>query len=167
MTGDATIFQNYTPCYGDYMVRIVDSSLSKVAGTGSIAISMDLTLDSFLFVSNLDCNLLSISKFTYKKNYVNNFFLNYCVFQDLNSRKMIDNAKVCSRLYIFKVANYIERQPQSAIGEKRYLFVFSSNKDSDVILWHYCLGHPSFTYLKKLFPLLFTKSSNVFHCKIF
>ena len=74
MIGDATIFQNYTPCYGDYMVRIVDSSLSKVAGTGSIVISMDLTLDSFLFVSNLGCNLLSISKFTYEKNYVNNFF---------------------------------------------------------------------------------------------
>ena len=45
---------------------------------------------------------------------------------------MIDNAKVYSRHYIFKVTNYIERQSQLTVGEKRS--VFSSNKDNDVML---------------------------------
>ena len=59
---------------------MADGSLSKVTGTSSIVISKDLTLDSILLVPNLDCNLLSISKLTYEKNYVTKFFPNHCVF---------------------------------------------------------------------------------------
>ena len=70
-----------------------------------------------------------------------------------------------SRRYIFKVTNYIERQSQLIVGEKRS--VFSSNKDNDVMLWHYYLRHPSFLYFKKLFPSLFTKSSYSFQCEIY
>ena len=58
---------------------MADGSLSKVTGTSSI-VSKDLTLDSILLVPNLDCNLLSISKLTYEKNYVTKFFPNHCVF---------------------------------------------------------------------------------------
>ena len=64
MNGDAIIFENYTPCFGDYTVHIADGSLSKVVGTGFVVISKDLTLDFVLLVPNLDCNLLSISKLT-------------------------------------------------------------------------------------------------------
>ena len=64
MTGGAIIFQNYTPCSRDYMVCIADGSLSKVVGTGYVAISKDVTLDSVLLVPILDCNLLFISKLT-------------------------------------------------------------------------------------------------------
>ena len=46
---------------------------------------------------------------------------------------MIGNVEVCSRLYIFKVTDYIERQPQLMV-KKRSFYVFSSNKDSDVML---------------------------------
>ena len=74
---------------------------------------------------------------------------------------------MCSGLYIFKVIDYIERQLQPIVGEKQsFFFVFSSNKDSDVILWHYCLRHSSFLYLKILFPSLFIKSSDGFQCEI-
>ena len=76
MIGDATIFQNYTPCFEDYMVRIADGSFSKVVGTNFVVISKDLILDSVLLVPNWDCNLLSISKLTQEKNCVTKFFLN-------------------------------------------------------------------------------------------
>ena len=79
--------------------------------------------------------------------------------------KTIGNAKVCFGL-IFKVTDYIERQLQPTIGEKVSLSVFNYNKNNDVMLWHYRLGHPSFLYLKKIFPSLFTKSLNGFHCEI-
>ena len=69
--------------------------------------------------------------------------------------------------YIFKVIDYIEKQPQPTVGEKRSHLVVSSNKDSDVMLWYYRLGYRSFLYLKKLFPSLFTKSLNVFQCEIY
>ena len=40
-------------------------------------------------------------------------------------------------------------------------------KKSEIWLWHRCLGHASFRYLKKLFPSLFAKSDiSGFHCDI-
>ena len=74
MTGDDTLFHTYTPSQESLTVRIADGSLFKVAGTGSIVISKDLTLDSVLHVPNLNCNLLSISKLTYDLNCVTKFF---------------------------------------------------------------------------------------------
>ena len=133
MVEDAIIFQNYKPCSEDYTVRIANGSLSKVAGTGSIVISKDLTLDFVLLVPNLDCKLLSISKLIQEKNCVTKFLSNHYTFQDLNSRKTIDNTKVCLGFYIFIVIDYIERQLQPTIGEKQSFFVFSSNKDTDVM----------------------------------
>ena len=40
-------------------------------------------------------------------------------------------------------------------------------KKSEIWLWHRCLGHASFGYLKKLFPSLFAKSDiSGFRCDI-
>ena len=46
MTSDLSVFHNYKPCLGNFSVRIADGSFSKVAGTGSVIISKNLTLDS-------------------------------------------------------------------------------------------------------------------------
>lgn len=49
----------------------------------------------------------------------------------------------------------------------RSVFNSSINKDSDVMIWHYRLGHPSFQYLERLFPSLFINTSpNIFNCEI-
>ncbi|RVW80368.1 Retrovirus-related Pol polyprotein from transposon TNT 1-94 [Vitis vinifera] len=48
MTGDATIFDTYSSCPNNLTVRIADGSLSKVAGTGSVVLSRDLTLNFVL-----------------------------------------------------------------------------------------------------------------------
>ena len=69
MTGDVTNFQNYMRCFRNYMIHIADSSFSKLAGTGSVVISKDLTLDSVILVLNLDFNILSISKLAQEKNF--------------------------------------------------------------------------------------------------
>ena len=62
MTGDASLFQYYSPCREGLIVKITDGSQSKVVGTGSIFLSADLTIQSVLHVPNLDCNFLSVSK---------------------------------------------------------------------------------------------------------
>ena len=42
----------------------------------------------------------------------------------------------------------------------------STSNDSDVVLWHLRLGHPSFHYLKVLFPKLFiNKNPSFFQCE--
>ena len=41
-------------------------------------------------------------------------------------------------------------------------------KRSEIWLWHQCLGHLSFGYLKKLFPSLFAKCDiSSFHCDFY
>ena len=64
MTGDPNLFNQYSPCAGNFSIRIADGSLSKIADIGFVIISEDLTLNSALLVPNLECNLLSISKLT-------------------------------------------------------------------------------------------------------
>ncbi|RVW35073.1 Retrovirus-related Pol polyprotein from transposon TNT 1-94 [Vitis vinifera] len=116
MTGDATIFDTYSSCPNNLTVRIADGSLSKVAGTGSVVLSRDLTLNSVLLVPNLDCNLLSISKLTKEKRCITNFSSTHCEFQDLDSGKTIGNAEECSGLYILKERHDPQEQPQMTVG---------------------------------------------------
>ncbi|KAL6321725.1 hypothetical protein AAG906_031238 [Vitis piasezkii] len=88
MTGDATIFDTYSSCPNNLTVRIADGSLSKVAGTGSVVLSRDLTLNSVLLIPNLG-NLLSISKLTKEKRCLTNFSSTHREFQDLDSGRRL------------------------------------------------------------------------------
>ena len=165
MMGDATIFYTYSSCPNNLRVRIADGSLSKVAGTGSVVLSRDLTLNCVLLVPNLDCNILSISKLTKEKRCITNFSSIHCEFQDLDSGKTIGNAKECSGLYILKEHHNPQEQPQMAV-DGNSLLVSCQNNNSPIMLWHYCLGHPNVMYLKHLFPSLFIKNPKSFQCEI-
>ena len=72
---------------------------------------------------------------------------------------------MCLRHYIFKVTNYIERQPYPIVGEKRSLSVFNSNTNSDVMLWHYHLRHPNFMISKNSFHYYSLKIQIIFSVK--
>ncbi|RVW93958.1 Retrovirus-related Pol polyprotein from transposon RE1 [Vitis vinifera] len=74
MTREGTIFHEYNPSKEKYTVWIVDGSLSKVAGTGSIRVTNDLNLNPIL--------------------------------HELDSRRMIGNVEMCSRLYLLKGARW-------------------------------------------------------------
>ncbi|KAK3023240.1 hypothetical protein RJ639_043352 [Escallonia herrerae] len=99
MTGDVSLLHECSPCHENYKVRIADGSLSTVTGIGKVIISERLILNSVLLVPNLSCNLLSISKITQDLNCVVNFSSTHCLFQDLDSGKMIGNAKESKGLY--------------------------------------------------------------------
>ena len=164
MTRDVSIFHKYKPCSDNLTIRITNGSLSKVASTSSVVISKNLTLDSVLLIPNLDCNLLSISKLTNEKNCAINFFLDHCEFQDLDSGKTIGSAEVC--LGLFSRSTIILEDNLRRQFVKKILSVSSSNNDSVIMLWYYRLGHPSFKYLKHLFPSLFNKNSKEFQCEV-
>ena len=80
MTGDTNLLTRFQPCKQNWMVRIADGSLSKVAEIGLVAVSTNLTLNSVLLVPNLDCNLLSVSKLSTDHNCVVKFSQNQCEF---------------------------------------------------------------------------------------
>ena len=62
MTSNVVLFHTCSPSSRNFLVQIVDRSLSKVVGIGFIAITDDLVPNFVLFVPNLTCNLLSIRK---------------------------------------------------------------------------------------------------------
>ena len=64
MTGYKILFMLYNPSSGSFKVEIADVSLSTVVGTRTIRISPNSELHYVLYVPNLSCNLLSISKLT-------------------------------------------------------------------------------------------------------
>lgn len=162
MTGNLMVFHEYTPCHDNFSERIADGTLSRVVGTGSVVISKDITLHSMLYVSKVDRNLLSISRLTQDLNCVTKFLPHVCEFQALDSRKRIGNAEVSVGLYLLR-AEENQRQPMKIAC---VVSSPSTNKDSDVMLWHYRLGHPNFLYLQKLYPSLFNKNSRNFQSEI-
>lgn len=149
MTDSHNLFASYSPCAGNLKVKIADGSLSPVAGKGSIQISNLITLKNVLHVPNLSCNLLSISQLTKSSNCSANFFPSYCVFQDLSSGKTIDSAKECEGLYYFDETN-VSQQRRFASCDSVFV-----PKISEILLWHYRMGHPNFQYLRNVFPSIF------------
>ena len=105
MTGDQTLFSSYYPYHGTFTVRITYGTYSKVAGIGTVNLSRTLALQSILFVLNLDCNLLLVSKLNRDLNCGTKFLAKSCVFKDLKSGKTIGNIELCPGLYLLKVNN--------------------------------------------------------------
>ena len=128
--------------------------------------SQRISLSSILYVPNLDCNLLSISKLTHDLNCAAKFFPNLCEFQALDSRKKIGSAEMC---FCLKGDSPLQRQvPVASCSYLKSQSNFNSlsNKD-EVMLWHYRLSDLNFIYLENSFPGLFiNKSLNSYHCKI-
>ncbi|XP_059590837.1 retrovirus-related Pol polyprotein from transposon RE1 isoform X2 [Vitis vinifera] len=95
-------------------------------------------------------------------------------FQDLKSGKMIGSAELCSGLYLLSCGQFSNQVSQASCVQSQSMSEsFNSvsnskvNKDSEIIMLHYRLGHPSFVYLAKLFPRLFiNKNPASYHCEI-
>ena len=161
MTDAHHLFTTYSPCAGNLKVKIADGTLSPIAGKGSIRISESITLNSFLHVPNLSCNLLSISQLTKQSNCSTKFLPSHCVFQDLSSGKTIGSAKECEGLYYFDEIDVLGQSSPTNCNSTSY------PKDSELLLWHKRMGHPTFQYLQHLFPSLCSnKASWDFQCEV-
>lgn len=117
----------------------------------------DLKLKSVLYVPNLRFNLMSIIKLLKDQQCIVTCFPTHCEFQERSSGKMIGIAKEYNGLYFFI-------GPLSQSHYEKHLSL-SVTPASNVLLWHQRLGHPSFDYLKRLYPKLFNKDYSVFQCE--
>ncbi|KAI3465995.1 hypothetical protein Pfo_022658 [Paulownia fortunei] len=153
MSGSAKFFYSYIPCSGHKKVKIADGSLSSVVGKGSVQISKKLFLNSVLHVPNLSCNLVSISKLTRDLNCSAKFSSTHCVFQDLCTGKKIGSAREVDGLFLLEEKTEDEKILEN-VG-RGYQVEGVDGKYTEIWMWHLRLGHPSFLYLKYLFPELF------------
>ena len=101
MTGSSKNLQNYSSCLKEENVRIADGSLTSVSGTGSIICTPGIKLSSILHIPEFPVNLLSVSSITKDLNCEIVFFLDRCVFQDLQTEKRIGNGRLHDGLYMF------------------------------------------------------------------
>ncbi|KAL4562118.1 hypothetical protein LXL04_034312 [Taraxacum kok-saghyz] len=163
MTSNLSLFRDYTPCHSHATVCTANGSHVPIAGSGTITLSSDITLQSVLHVPSFKCGLISVGKLTCQNNCFAKFSPVSCVFQDQTSGKMIGSARFHNDLYYLRnVPPLVNQQsPVSSISS------LSSSISQQIMLWHQRMGHPSFSYLKRLFPNLFSNKEVVdFDCEI-
>ncbi|CAL5357812.1 unnamed protein product [Camellia sinensis] len=147
MTGTSSFFHSYSPSSGRDKVRVADGTLSSISGKGSVRCTSLLSLSSVLRVPNFSTNLLSVSSLTTALNCSVTFFPTHCVFQELATGKMIGSGRAQSGLY------FLDAMPASPLSSQA-LQCTSGSSIRLLHQWHRRLGHPSFSILEKLFPLL-------------
>ena len=93
----------------------------------------------------------SVSKLSRDSNCCVIFYESHCIFQDQRSGKTIGSARMINGLYYFE-----DNLPSNKIAQG-LSSISSLSIHDQIMVWHCRLGHPSFSYLKHLFPVLFQK----------
>ena len=109
----------------------------------------DLPLDGVLHVPQFGVNLLFVSKLTGALNCIVIFFLDFCIVQDVETKRMIGLGKHFDGLY------YLTPQQNPHLAGHIHR---TSN------LWHQRLGHPSHAplqFLSKTIPHIMIDSAHV------
>ncbi|CAL9235088.1 unnamed protein product, partial [Arabidopsis halleri] len=114
---------------------------SKTYGThiGTMKISDTITLSDVLFVPNLNCSLISVSKLLRQTSCFALLTDTLCILQDRFTRTLIGAGEERDGVYYFKDVMAARVNKVSA--------------STDQILWHRRLGHPSFSVISAL-PVL-------------
>jgi hypothetical protein len=135
-------------------ISTANGSFAPIIGEGSLSLSDTLNLNSVLVVPSLDYNLLSVSQITSALSCVVIFWPEYCVFKDIQTKQTIGYGTREGRLYYLNLESNSSTQLQHALTAEN---VEEKGRKYEIWRWHRRMGHPSFGYLKKLFPKLFTK----------
>ena len=98
MTFNVRQVKNLNPS-SQHCVSMANGNITPVVGGGSSHLTNTLHLDLVLHVPSLDYNLLLVSHITTTLSYVVIFWLDHCVFKDIQARKMIGYGIKKGKLY--------------------------------------------------------------------
>lgn len=141
MTGDKGILSSFTSNKNLSCVTLADGSSTSVVGSSVAIPTSSISFSSVLCLPNFSFNLLSVSKITKALKCFVSFFPEYCVFQDLTTKKIIGRGRESGGLYVLETPSLKVSRPIACSSVLTPLEV-------------YCrLGHPSLPILKKLFPI--------------
>ena len=144
MKGNSSLFTTFQSHPSTSTVTLVDGSTSCVFGSGTIYLTPLITLTSVLSLPQFFFNLISRSILTCTLNCNISFFPDYCLIQDLSTKRNIGRGRESGGLYI--------------LDTKVPKFVACSRVVTPFEL-HYRLCHPSLYLLKKLYPQFSSQSS--------
>ena len=139
MTGDMSLLTHtvsITPC----PVGFADGNKTFATHMGVFPLSDKITLENVLFVPNLNCSLISVSKLLKQTNCFALLTDTICILQDRFTRTLIGAGEERDGIYYFKdvMAARVHRVTDQVVSSV------------DQFRWHQRLGHPSFTILSSL-----------------
>uniref|UniRef100_A0A2N9HC31 Integrase catalytic domain-containing protein n=1 Tax=Fagus sylvatica TaxID=28930 RepID=A0A2N9HC31_FAGSY len=150
MTFDSNDFSHITPPRRSHVAN-ANGVTYPVTGAGIVTLSPSLSLSHTLLVPSLSNKLMSVSQVTADLNCVVLMYSTFCLLQDILTKEIIGRGTKRGGLY------YVDDFSPSRANHMHHTV---NNKERQIWLWHHRLGHPSFGYLKHLFPDLF---SNTMH----
>ena len=144
MTGNSNLFTTFQSHPTTSTVTLADGSTSCVLGSWTIHPTSLITLTAVMNLPQFSFNLIFVSKLTRTLNYSIFFFPDYCLIQDLSTKRVIGRGREFGGLYILKT------DVPTPIACSRVVTSFEL---------HCRLGHPSYSLLKKLHPQFSNLSS--------
>ena len=161
MTYDKSYFNELSPPPVSYVTN-ANGEAFPVLGQGSVHITPSLQLHNVLYVPDLSHHLISVPQLNIESKCFVTFYPMYVIFQDLLTREIIGRGYLRGRLFRLD-QNYGGEKPGARASTA---LTSSSDKLSEIWLWHRRLGHPSFSLMKKSIPTLFIGvSETVLHCE--
>ena len=144
MIGNCSVFTTFQSHLSTSTVTLADGSTSCIPRLETINPTPLITLTSVISLPQFSFNLIYVSKLTRTLNCSILFFLDYCFIQDLLTKRIIGRGRESGDLYI------LETEVPKSIACSRVVTPFDL---------HCCLGHPSLSLLKKLYPQFSSLSS--------
>jgi gag-polypeptide of LTR copia-type/Integrase core domain/Retrotransposon gag protein/GAG-pre-integrase domain len=124
--------------HANHHINMPNGATVYTTQMGKTRLGPNLELTNVLHVPSFSQNLMSVSKLTKANNCAAIFFPNFCVFQDLSTKKMIGMGEERDGLYYYKEYG------------KSVCLQSSSNRTLPLSTWHLRLGHPPEPRLKGL-----------------
>ena len=150
MTFDPNDFSNTTPPRRTCIAN-ANGATYLVTGAGTVPLSPSLSLAHTLLVPSLSNKLMSVSQVTKELNCVVLIYSTFCLLSDIVSKEIIGRGTKRGGLY------YLD---DFSPGKAHHTHHQTSSHERQIWLWHRHLGHPSFGYLRHLFPSLFSHLQN-------
>ena len=99
MTSKSNLFTTFQSHPSISTVTLADGSRSCVLGSGTIHLTLQITLTSVLSLPQFSFNLIYVSKLTRTLNCNNSFFPDHYLNQDLSMKRLIDRGCEFRGLY--------------------------------------------------------------------
>ena len=144
MIGNSSLFTTFQSHPSTSTVALVDGPTSCVLVSGTIHLTLLITLTSALSLPQLSFNLISVSKLTRTLNCNISLFSDYCLIQDPSTKRIISRGRESRGFFI------LQTKVSKSITCSKVVTPFEL---------HCHLGHPSLTLLKKLCPQFSNLSS--------